>query len=107
MDEDFTELPVNRIEGAKFETIVLTRSYHTVTLYCDSANNEVRAMWESDAKLSVLNPTEETGTGTITVAQVGTERTSETDNPLIGMCYIIKLSNGSAIIIDGGFNTNR
>ena len=107
MDEDFTELPVNRIEGAKFETIVLTRSYHTVTLYCDSANNEVRAMWESDAKLSVLNPTEETGSGTITVAQVGTERTSETDNPLIGMCYIIKLSNGSAIIIDGGFNTAK
>ena len=103
-DEDFTEYPVSRIEGAKFETVVLTRSYNTVTLYCDSANEEVRVMWESDAKLKSLAPTEETGKGSITVAQVGTERVSESDNPLIGMCYVIKLSSGNAIVIDGGFN---
>ena len=106
-DEDFSELEVDRIDGAKFETIVLTRSYNTVTLYCDSAINEVRVMWESDANNKVLSKTEETGTGTITVAQVGIERASETDNPLIGMCYVIKLSNGNAIVIDGGFNTDK
>ena len=52
-----------------------------------------------------LKPTEETGTGTITVAQVGIERTSENDNPLNGMCYVIKLSNGNVYIVEEPMET--
>ena len=104
--EDFTELEyVQRVEGAKFETIVLERADDVVTMYCDEANDEIRVMLETDKNINSLKPTEETGKGVLTVAQVGVERTKEKDNPLVGMCYVIKLSNGNAIVIDGGFTT--
>ena len=41
------------------------------------------------------------------VVQLGIERHTETDNPLNGMCYVIKLSNGKAVIIDGGYATEE
>jgi len=105
-DEDFSKVDVTPVDGAKFETVVLRRNFDTVTLYCLAG--EVRVMWERLPKnaLDMLSPTSETGTGSVVVAQIGTERVSETDNPLNGMCYVIKLSNGRAIIIDGGFNND-
>jgi len=104
--EDFVELEnVQYVEGAKFETIILERANNIVTMYCDEANDEIRVMLETNKNIIPLNPTEETGKGVLTVAQVGVERMRENDNPLIGMCYVIKLSNGNAIVIDGGFNT--
>lgn len=106
-DEDFKELDyATYVEGTKFETVVLTRTYNTVTLYCNESKNEVRVIWESDAKLNCLKTTDQTGQGSLLIAQVGVERSTEKDNPLNGMGYVIKLSNGNAIIIDGGFNTD-
>ena len=56
--------------------------------------------------LTLLCPTEITNTGSVTLAQIGVEREEEDDNPNIGLCYIYKLSDGSAIIFDGGFTTD-
>lgn len=101
----FSKISTNGIVGAKFDTYMLSRNGDLVTMYFFPESGELRIMWESrnDNAISVLTPNETTGTGSIVVAQVGTDRVTEKDNPLNGMCYVIKLSNGRAIIIDGGF----
>ncbi len=106
INEDFQTRKADMIEGARFETIILTRGVYVVTLYWYQANSEMRVMWESVQanNLTSLDKTNTTGTGSIQIAQIGTERVTETDNPFNGICQIIKLSNGKAIIIDGGFN---
>ncbi|MBE6631383.1 MAG: MBL fold metallo-hydrolase [Ruminococcaceae bacterium] len=77
-----------------------------VTLYWTEYKKELRILYETvDEKiLELLIPNDETGKGALEIAQIGTERVRETDNPFIGMCYLIKLSDGKAIIIDGGFD---
>ena len=104
----FKPVTVNMIEGAKIETLMFKRDTDIVTMYWYESTGEMRIMWEAsyDNALDPLTPNAETGTGTIELAQIGTERVSENDNPLNGMCYIVKLSNGSAIIVDGGFENN-
>ena len=104
--EDFSVLETDGIEGAKTETIVLTRGNDVVTIYWDKSSNQMRVMWESNVSTEPLKPNSETGKGSVLVAQIGTERDTENDNPLNGMCYVIKLSNGRAIVIDGGFNND-
>ena len=104
----FTKLDIGRIEGANFETTMLTNGKEAVTLYSTPNSTELRIMWEPLGYIGteLLSPNNETGTGSVSVAQIGTERANETDNPLVGMCYIIKLSSGKAIVIDGGFNND-
>ena len=97
----------NKIAGAKYETVVLTRGSYVVTVYWNATSGEMRIMWEKvkSGTLDYLMPNEGvTGVGAAQIAQIGTERVSETDNPLNGMCYIVKLSDGRAIVVDGGFN---
>ncbi len=105
--EDFSILETTPIDGAKFETIVLRRNFDLVTMYWSETEKELRVMWEkaNDNAVAPLSPNEETGKGSISITQIGIERDGQTDNPQIGMCYIIKLSNGNAIVIDGGFST--
>ena len=101
----YTQLEVSMVEGAKFETILLTKADELVTLYWIEAENEARVVWEkADAEaLSVLSANASTGTETLTMVQIGVARGEAVDNPMIGMCYILKLSNGRAIVIDGGY----
>ncbi len=104
--EGYTQLDVDMVEGAKFETILLTKAEELVTLYWIASEKEVRVTWEKvdqDA-LAVLQKNASTGGGTLTMVQIGVERVGEKDNPNIGLCYVFKLSNGNAIVIDGGFN---
>ena len=104
--EGYTKLSVDMVDGAKFETVLLTNGNELVTLYWQADKKEMRIVWEAynEAAVSVLQKTPTTGGGTLTMVQIGVERVSETDNPNIGLCYIFKLSSGKAIIIDGGFN---
>lgn len=107
-ESGFAKLETNTVEGANFETILLTNDTYEVTVYTAKHSTELRVMWEPIGSVGkeILLPNTNTGAGSATVAQIGTERVSETDNPLVGMCYIIKLSDGKAIIIDGGFNND-
>ena len=104
-NEGFTKLDVNMVEGAKFETILLTRDDELVTIYWIPADKEARVMIEkADADaLSVLQKNSSTDGGTLTMVQIGVARGEAVDNPMIGMCYVFKLSNGNAMIIDGGY----
>ena len=101
----YASVQATLIEHAIMQTEIMYGKDVTVTL--QSTGNGAYAVWEpySESALSLLVPNEGTGTGEVTLAQLGIARTEETDNPMNGMCYIYKLSDGSAVIIDGGFNT--
>ena len=100
----YAPVDVTLIADAKMETLVLRGNTYMVTL--QNTADGAYAIWEpySEAAVSLLTPTEKTGTGEVTLAQLGIARIEEDDNPINGMCYIYKLSDGSAVIIDGGFN---
>ena len=104
--EGYTRLEVNMVDGPKFDTVLLTKESELVTVYCFRELKEVRVVWEKADQnaLSVLKKNAQTDTGMVTVVQIGVERGKSTDNPSIGMCFVIKLSNGRAMIIDGGYN---
>ena len=103
--EGYTRLAVDEVEGAKFDIYLLTKGDELVTVYWLSKSNEVRIVWEKAdaAALSALQKNASTGKGFLTMAQIGVERGEAIDNPMIGMCYIFKLENGNAIVIDGGY----
>ena len=103
----FEQINVTNVAGAKFETLLFTNGFELITVYWKSAQNEVRILFEKldENILAFLAANETTGTGELTMVQVGVERGSgDTGNPMIGMCYVIKLSDSRAIVIDGGFN---
>lgn len=108
-NEGYTQLTADMVEGAKLQTVLLNKADELVTVYWIPAEKEARVIWEKIdvAALAPLQKTEITGGGTLTMVQIGVERVSETDNPNIGMCYIFKLSNGNALIIDGGFSNEK
>lgn len=89
----------------RLQTVVLYGKDVTLTL--QNTQEGAYAIWEPylPDTLSLLLPNDKTGTGAVTLAQIGIAREEEDDNPLNGMCYVYKLSDGSALIIDGGFNT--
>ncbi len=101
----YVDVKATLLQNTKLQTRVMHGNQYTLTL--QSTPDGVHAIWEpyNQAALSVLTPNQATGTGEVTLAQLGIARTEETDNPMNGMCYIYKLSDGSAVIIDGGVNT--
>ena len=105
---DFEEIEFNTIENSKLYTSVMTRGNYMVTINYKVIESEARVMWEMtyDNAPEVLKPNETTGIGAVKVYQIGTERVEEKDNPLNGMCYVVKLSNGRALVLDGGFNND-
>ena len=103
--EGYTRLDVDTVEGAKFDIYLLTKADELVTVYWIPASNEVRVIWEKAnvAALATLQKNASTGKGFLTMVQIGVERGEAVDNPMIGLCYIFKLENGNAIVIDGGY----
>ena len=103
--EGYTRLDVDTVTGAKFNVFLLTKGEELVTVYWLYEQKEVRITWETTTagELSVLQKNATTGTGTVTMVQIGVERGEAVDNPMIGLCYIFKLANGNAIVIDGGY----
>ena len=103
-DAGYKPLETEVIENAAYPTNVLVKLDRIVTL--QETKSTLRVIWgdfDKDA-LDLLFPNDATGTGEVMMAQVGVARGEMTDNPMIGMCYVYKLSDGSAVIIDGGFH---
>lgn len=101
-DAGYKPLETEAIENASYPTDVLIKLDRVVTL--QETETALRVLWgdfDKDA-LDLLFPNDATGTGEVMMAQVGVARGEMTDNPMIGMCYVYRLSDGSAVIIDGG-----
>jgi hypothetical protein len=73
----------------------------------ETADGSLHVLWEkadtvtTDPLYAIRNPEQ----GDVTMAQIGIARGDQNDNPMIGMCYIYRLSDGTALIIDGGINS--
>ncbi len=106
MRSGYAPVEVALIQNATMDTRVFYAEQTLLTL--QKTASSLYLIWESfDADmLPLLSPNTATATGIVTMAQVGVEREEEDDNPNIGMCYVYKLSDGSAVIIDGGFPTD-
>ncbi len=102
----YTEIDAPTVEGKHNPPVVLGAGKVIVTLTGTDAG--VRAVWDDthEAVYSLLSPGENTKKGEGTMVQIGVERNAQTDNPMNGMCYVYKLSDGSAVIIDGGHVSN-
>ena len=92
--------------GTKLKTAVLKSLEHTVTLI-ETADGSLHALWEKADTVTAdpLYAVRDTEQGDVTMAQIGIARGDQKDNPMIGMCYVYRLSDGTALIIDGGINS--
>ncbi len=102
----YTSIKASALEYAKDSPRVLAANGTIVTL--QKTDGGIRVLWDdctSDIS-ALLSPNESTGTGEIPMVQIGVERQNAMDNPMIGMCYVYKLSDGSAVILDGGLPGN-
>ena len=99
----YKPLETEMIENAAYPTRVLTKLDRIVTL--QETEKTLRVIWGDFDKdsLDLLMPNDATGEGEVVMAQIGVARGDATDNPMIGMCYVYRLSDGSAVIIDGGW----
>lgn len=89
--------------GTRLTTTVLRSLGHTVTLMA-TAEGLLHVLWEEADRVSTapLLAPRAPAEGEVTMAQIGVAREKETDNPMIGMCYVYRLSDGTALILDGG-----
>ncbi len=87
------------------QTAVLKSLDHTVTLI-QTSDGSLHVLWEKAAEVSAapLAPVRNAEKGDVTMAQIGVARGKKEDNPMIGMCYVYRLADGTAVIIDGGVN---
>ena len=106
LKEGYITAATTPAHGTKLKTAVLKSLEHTVTLI-ETADGSLHVLWEkadavtTDPLYAVRNPEQ----GDVTMAQIGIARGDQTDNPMIGMCYVYRLSDGTALIIDGGINS--
>lgn len=106
VEKGYTLIDAPVIDGALNPPIVLGAGDRIITL--QQTETSVRVVWDECDRdvFSLLVPNESTDTGSVTMVQIGTERGSDVDNPMIGMCYVYKLSDGSAVVVDGGTRSN-
>ena len=107
VEAGYQPLDASIVDGATNPPLVLTAKDTQITLY--PTEDGVRVMWDSTdrAVKDLLVPNDATGTGEVIMVQVGVARNATTDNPAIGMCYVYKLSDGRAVILDGGIAGNE
>ena len=107
VDAGYKPVQATAIEGMHNAPDVLAAGNNLVTLY--KTDDGVRVMWDTydSAAHALLTPNAQTGTGEVTMVQVGVIRNATTDNPAIGMCYVYRLSDGRAVILDGGIFGNE
>ena len=107
LDSGYTTMDVTPAVGTRLLPKVLRAGNTMVTL--QQSGSSVRVMWEvcDPVAFSLLSPNEATGTGTAIMAQIGPGNAGQgVENPGNGMGYVYKLSDGSALIIDGGHNSS-
>lgn len=92
--------------GTKLGTAVLKSLEHVVTLI-ETADGSLHVLWEKTDAVTTdpLYAVRDTERGDVTMVQIGIARGDQKDNPMIGMCYVYRLSDGTALIIDGGINS--
>lgn len=107
-ERGYTVVPSLEAAGTKLKTAVLRNDSQIVTL-TETSSGSVHILWESAKKVSTvpLSKPEETQDGDVTMVQIGIARESEKDNPMIGLCCLYRLADGSAVILDGGCNNGK
>ena len=106
----FTLYAENQIDGNIYRTY--TNSAYVVTTLFTEYNNTAKAFIEPLGKTSLPNKAEENTYTPIngcetTITQLGQYHPDDYDETYNGMCYIIRLADGSFIIVDGGVNTAK
>ena len=106
LGKGFGVIPTDSVPGTKLETVTLKNADWLVTLLREGSS--VQVLWESLDGLALLplyaesSPVE----GEVVMAQIGIPQNElATGNPMIGMCYIYRLADGTALIVDGGVGT--
>ena len=106
LGKGFGVIPTDSVPSTKLETVVLVSADRLVTLIREGDN--VHVLWENVDSVARLPLYAESDPpkGEVVMAQIGIPQDAlATGNPMIGMCYIYRLANGTAIIIDGGTGT--
>lgn len=106
LGKGFGVIPTDSTPGTKLETVTLTNSEWLVTLLREGTS--VQILWESLEAVTPAPLYAESSpvTGEVTMLQMGIPQNEmATGNPMIGMCYIYRLADGTALIIDGGVGT--
>ena len=91
--------------GSTLNTTVLKSRGHAVTLM-QTSDGALHVLWEKSSEVSTdpLYAPTSAAQGEVIMAQIGIAREDKDDNPMIGMCYVYRLADGTALIIDGGVN---
>ena len=102
LEAGYISVGATAVDGSRNPPKVFRADHTLVTL--QQTDEGVRIVWDiCDPSVAfLLFPNENTGKDSATMVQIGVERGGDVANPMIGMCYIYKLSDGSAVILDGG-----
>ena len=102
----YTEVVAPTVSGSDNAPVILGAGNLMITMRQEKSDVRIECDICDPSTFALLFPNETTGTGEVMMAQIGVERNLERDNPMNGMCYIYKLSDGRAVILDGGHNSN-
>ena len=105
LKEGYIVASTRRVQSSKLQTTVLKSLGHIVTLM-QTDDGTMHVLWEVANEVSVdpLYMDPNMVKGDVTMVQIGIARGDKDDNPMIGMCYVYRLADGTALIIDGGNN---
>lgn len=106
LGKGFGVIPTDSTPSTKLETVVLKNGGWLVTLLREGTS--VQILWESMDAVTPdpLYAESDPPKGEVTMVQMGIPQDEmATGNPMIGMCYIYRLADGTALIIDGGVGT--
>lgn len=107
--DGFFDYPIKTVDGANFTTNFLYGETSMAVVYFHKDKKEVRVVADEKRAFdhTVLLPNAETDKGKLQFLQIGSDRVSENDNPMIGMIHLVKLSDGRAMIVDGGSGNEK
>ena len=106
----FTLYAENEIDGNVYRTYV--NNYYVVTTLYTEYNSFAKALIEPLSSTTLPEKAEDNVYTAIngcdtTITQVGQYRDDDYDTTYNGMCYIVRLADGSFIIVDGGVDTKK
>ena len=104
LGKGFGVIPTDSTPSTKLETVVLKNGGWLVTLLREGTS--VQILWESMDAVTPdpLYAESDPPKGEVTMVQMGIPQDEmATGNPMIGMCYIYRLADGTALIIFATF----
>ena len=107
VQEGYIVAATTAANGSNLGTTVLKSQGHVVTLM-QTKDGSLHVLWEKAENVSTdpLYAPRSARQGEVIMAQIGIARGNSDDNPMIGMCYVYRLADGTALIIDGGVNND-